>query len=107
MTAVVYIAGPYSRPDPCENTYEAIRLADELLDVCVPLVPHLSHFWHTMSPKPYETWLEIDLVLMARCDAVLRFGGASAGADAEVVAALAAGQPVFYSAADLREWLAA
>lgn len=103
---VVYIAGPYSKPDPVENMHRAIKIADGLLDVCTPLIPHLTGTWHMVSPKPYETWLELDLDLMAKCDAVYRFSGASSGADAEVEVALAAGQPVFYSEEDLRAWLA-
>lgn len=105
MKPLVYIAGPYSHPDPCENTHAAVMVADRILEFCWPVVPHLSHFWHTMSPKPYPLWLELDLAIMARCDAVLRFGGESSGADAEVAAALKAGQPVFYDEGTLRGWI--
>lgn len=103
---LVYIAGPYSKPDPCENTHGAVMLADRILDVCWPVVPHLSHFWHTMSPKPYPLWLELDLAIMVRCDAVFRFGGESSGSDAEIEVALGGGIPVVYSEAELREWVA-
>ena len=106
MRRVVFLAGPYSHPDPCVNTHEAIMLADRLLDVCVPFVPHLTHFWHTVSPKPYEEWLAIDRELLRRCDALLRFGGESSGADGEVEFALEIGLPVFFSETHLREWLA-
>jgi nucleoside 2-deoxyribosyltransferase len=102
---LVYLAGPYTLPDPVENIHNAVKLADRLLDVCVPVIPHLSGTWHMISPKPYETWLELDLAVMARCDIVFRFGGASSGADAEVVAAQAAGQPVVYTETQLREWI--
>jgi hypothetical protein len=104
---LVYIAGPYSKPDPCENTHEAIAVADRLLDCCAPLIPHLSHFWHTMSPKPYPEWLTLDLEYLRRCDAVLRFGGPSSGADGEVDFALELGIPVFFTESDLRDWLIA
>jgi molybdopterin biosynthesis enzyme len=39
--------------------------------------------------------------LLARCDAVLRIGGASAGADEMVATARAQGKPVFASAGEL------
>lgn len=105
--AVVYLAGPYSTPDPCVNTHAAIQLADRLLDICVPMVPHLTHFWHTVSPKPYERWLELDLVMLERCDVVYRFGGDSAGADGEVAHAISVGIPVVYTEEYLRSWIAA
>jgi len=106
MKPLVYIAGPYTKPDPCENTHKALLAADALLDCCAPVVPHLSHFWHTMSPKPYEFWLELDLAYLATCAALLRLPGESAGADAELVKAREWGIPVFYSEDDLRAWLA-
>lgn len=103
---LVYIAGPYSKPDPCENTHAAIEAANRITDVCAPLIPHLSHFWHTMTPKPYKFWLALDLQYLARCDALLRLPGESAGADAEIVKAHDWGIPVFYDEPTLREWLA-
>lgn len=102
---VVYLAGPYSQPDPVENMHKAIKLADSLLDVCVPYIPHLSGTWHMVSPKPYPVWLMIDLVIMRRCDVVFRFPGFSNGADGEVADALERGQPVVFSEADLRHWI--
>jgi hypothetical protein len=103
---LVYIAGPYSKPDPCQNTHDAIAVANRLLDVCAPLIPHLSHFWHTMTPKPYAFWLELDLEYLRRCDALLRFPGESSGADAEIVSAEEWGIPIFHSESDLRDWVA-
>jgi len=95
--AVVYIAGPYTRPDPVENTHRMIRIADALLDLgVVPVVPHLTMFWHFLRPRPYEQWLEYDLHVMARCDAVLRVPGLSSGADGEVREAERSGQPVIH-----------
>lgn len=103
MTAV-YVAGPYTAPDPCINTRAAILAADKLLALgFAPFVPHLSHFWHTMSPKAYETWLSLDLEWLTRSDALLRLPGASRGADIEVAIAEADGIPVFHSIGLLRE----
>lgn len=106
MKPVVYLAGPYSNPDPIENMHNAIKLADKLMDICVPLVPHLTGIWHMISPKPYEQWLALDLAHMARCDVVFRFGGQSSGADAEVAKAQANNQPVVFSEGELRDWVA-
>jgi hypothetical protein len=95
---LVYIAGPYTNPDPVLNVREAVRYADLFRAwSIIPIVPHLTHLWHMVSPKPYEEWLEYDLEVMRRCDAVYRFGGPSQGADGEVAEAVALGIPVFYS----------
>jgi Domain of unknown function (DUF4406) len=91
----VYIAGPYTRPDPCVNTHRAVAAAQQLLDAgYAPFVPHLTHFWHTMIPGPREQWLELDLAFLPCCHAVLRLPGESAGADSEVREAVQLGIPV-------------
>lgn len=95
---LVYIAGPYTKPDPVKNTHRMIQIADRLLDLgVVPVVPHLTLFWHFLRPRSYQQWLDYDLQIMARCDLVLRVPGESQGADGEVEAALAQGQPVIHS----------
>lgn len=106
---LVYFAGPYSNPDPVENTHKAIMLADAALNdgVVTPLLPHLTHTWHLVAPRPYEDWLEYDLRIMRRCDAVYRFPGASSGADAEVAEAERLGIPIFTTLPDLYEWAGA
>lgn len=82
---LIYIAGPYSKPDPVENTHRAIKAGDAVWAAggC-PVIPHLSMLWHAVSPAPYGTWLERDLGLLHRCDGLLRLPGESAGADGEV-----------------------
>ena len=98
----IYIAGPYTKPDPAQNTNRAIQIADDLLAAgYVPFVPHLCHLWELISPKPYTAWTEYDLEWLERCDAVLRFDGDSAGADAEVKRAEELGIPVFYGLGEL------
>jgi hypothetical protein len=101
---VIYLAGPYSHPDPVENTHRAIEIANGLLDICSPFIPHLTLLWHLVSPKPYPEWLAIDLDHVAVCDAVYRFPGESSGADGEVNYALSIAKPVFHSEGALREW---
>lgn len=95
---MIYIAAPYSEPDPAVNTHGVLRIADALLENgFTPVIPHLNLLWHLFSPKPYETWLEYDRELLARCDAVLRVPGFSVGAARETRFAKSLNIPVIYS----------
>ena len=93
---VVYVAGPYSQGDPAENVAAAVHFASMLMDRgwAWPLVPHLTHLWHLIAPRPYQDWIDLDLALLARCDGLVRLPGPSAGADAEVDWAVEHGVPV-------------
>jgi hypothetical protein len=102
---LVYVAGPHEKPDMCVNTHNALLAANRIYDLCTPVVPHLSHFWHTMSPKPWDVWMRFDLDYLRRCDALLRLPGASRGAEIEESAANMWGIPVFHTIPSLREWL--
>lgn len=94
----VYIAGPYTKGDVAVNVRNAILAASDLADRgFAPYVPHLTHFWHIVSPRPYEEWLRLDLEFLPICDAVLRLPGKSSGADAEVDEALRLSIPVYNS----------
>lgn len=101
-----YIAGPFTNPDPAENTHRAIQCATKLLDdgLVVPYVPHLTLFWHAITPRPYETWLAMDLVVLRRCDALLRLAGHSPGADREVAVARLRCTPIFEDVDELHAW---
>lgn len=105
---LVYIAGPYTSPDPVLNTRSAVAWAEAVEgEGCAVVVPHLSLLWHAISPAPVERWYARDLAVLARCDALLRFPGASTGADAEVEFAEGRGIPVFmFDGSDFREWSA-
>lgn len=94
-STVVYIAAPYSHPDPVENTHLVCRIADALLAAgYVPVLPHLTLLWHLVSPKPYATWITYDRELLKRCDLVLRVPGHSPGATDECLLATALNIPV-------------
>ena len=94
----VYIAAPYTLGDVAVNVRRAIQAADELVEAgFIPYVPHLTHFWHIFSPKPWNFWLELDLQFMLKCDCVLRLNGESKGADKEMEIAKKALIPVYYS----------
>ena len=103
---LVYVAGPYTAPDPVANLNATIKLATRLYDseLVVPVVPHLSLLWHLVEPRPVEYWYEYDLHLLRRCDAVLRIQGASQGADREVKEAERLELPVFYNEKSLLDW---
>jgi Domain of unknown function (DUF4406) len=102
----VYVSGPYTKGDPCENTHVAISAGNAILNRGhIPFVPHLSHFWHTMTPRPWEDWIKIDLAFLPACDVVLRLPGESKGADLEVATARELGIPVCYGFEQLFEHL--
>lgn len=108
MSILVYIAGPYTHPDPVDNTRTAMEAANRLMDsgVCVPHIPHLTLFWHLHTPRPVGRWYAYDLEILGRCDAVLRLLGASVGADNEVEYAGEHGIPVFHEVEKLFDWCA-
>jgi len=104
---VVYVIGAYSKPDPCINTNNAVKLGDVLWEKgFAPLIPHLiGHLWHTISPHPYQMWIDLHLELMKKCDAVLwdkeYTPGASPGGENEWKVAGELGIPRFSSIKDL------
>jgi hypothetical protein len=103
MKPLVYLAGPYSSPDPVENTHATIMLATELVEAgrVTPIVPHLSLAWHLVTPRPIGFWYAYDLEVLARCDYILRMPGASTGADSEVKEAERLAIPVAYDLPEL------
>lgn len=103
---LVYVAGPYTRPDPVLNTRDAVLTADQVLELgAVAVLPHLSLLHHAISPKPYEDWIRITMQMLSRCDVVLRIPGESPGADREVALARKLGLTVVTSLAGLEAWL--
>lgn len=102
----VYIAGPYTNPDPIIGTRNAVLVADEVESWgMVPIVPHLSMLWHLISPhEDIDFWYHYDMRLLKKCDALLRLPGASTGADAEVERAEFWHKPVFHNKVDLFNW---
>ena len=92
---MVYIAGPYSHPDPVENTHRAIKVAEDLIARgFLPIIPHQSMLWQLVSPHPIRFWYDYDLDILERCDILYRIPGESKGADAEVKYAKDKGIPV-------------
>jgi hypothetical protein len=108
VTPLVYVAGAYSS-DPVANTRAAIEAGMALWrrHRVAPVISHLSLLADLVCPMPVEEWYALDLVILERCDAVLRLEGASAGADAEVVRARELGLPVFGTVGEVGEWATA
>lgn len=109
-TYMIYIAGPYSGATPeeiQENVNSAIFYGEAVMDVlgCIPFVPHFFHWWDSLSPKPYNFWLQLDLNYLDRCDVVFRIPGKSSGADIEVQYAEDNFLPVVYSIEELRTYI--
>lgn len=93
---LVYIAGPYTLPDPVTNVRRAVEVAEHIEGhECAVFVPHLSMLWDLISPAPVDDWYARDLRVLDHCDALVRFAGDSFGADREVVYADQLGIPTF------------
>jgi len=57
----VYIASPYSLGDVIVNVRGSLLVADKLIELgYTPYPPLDAHFWHFLSPKPYETRVKLD-----------------------------------------------
>ena len=104
MKPLVYIAGPYTNPDPVENTHRAITeglAIRDTYDVGV-IIPHVTLAAHLVSPRDLDYWYAFDLDQLSHCDALYRLPGASSGADKEVDYAKGLGMPVFIGPGDRR-----
>lgn len=107
MIARIYVAGPYTNGDVAVNVRNAYEAASRLADLgFAPFVPHATHFWHMLFPRPYEFWLELDNQFLPCCAALLRLPGLSKGADKEAQLALRLGIPVFQDIDELVEFFA-
>ena len=110
MIPVVYIAGPFRGADSWEmeqNIRRAEALALEIWRLGAAAVcPHTNtRFFQGAAPD--TVWLDGDLAILAKCDAVLMTPdwSRSRGATAEHDFACEHGIPVFYTIADVRDGL--
>ena len=102
----VYIASAYSKGDCAVNVRQSILAADKLRELgYLPFCPLLTHFWHFVSPHPYEYWVEMDMEWLQYMDCVLRLPGLSSGADNEVTEMKKLGKPIFFSIEQLEEYV--
>lgn len=109
---VIYVAGPYRGPDAWaieSNIRRAEALALEVWRLgAVALCPHCNtRFFQGAAPD--AVWLEGDLELLRRCDAVILTPDWEDSRGARVERELAArlGLPIFDTLEPLAEWLTA
>lgn len=107
MKPLIYIAGPYTNPDPVENTRSAVEFGMGLYEAtdAPVIVPHLSLLSHAMFPRGIDYWYAFDLALVLHCDAVFRLAGASSGADKEEAFAEEHNIPIFRDRDELIRWI--
>lgn len=108
---VIYVAGPFRGPSAWDIECN-IRRA-EALSLEVWRLGHAAMCPHTntrffQNAAPDEVWLQGDLELLRRCDAVILTPDwkRSSGATAEVQYANEQNIPVFESIQELQNWLA-
>jgi uncharacterized protein DUF4406 len=107
---VVYVAGPFRGPNAWEIE-KNIRHAEEWsLEVWraggAALCPHTNtRFFQGAAPD--EVWLDGDLALLAKCDAIFMIPGweRSSGANKELDYARILGIPVFKLFVSLKMWI--
>ena len=108
---VVYVAGPFRGRDSWEMENN-IRRAEALsLEVwragAAAVCPHTNtRFFQGAAPD--DVWLDGDLAILAKCDAILMTDDweRSSGARAEEAYARRLGLPVLYTLDELSAWLA-
>lgn len=115
---LVYVASPYSKGDPAINTKFQLDVFHQLMDsgIVYPICPLASHFFHLHSPRSWQDWMDYDLELVSRCDALVRLNASasgrigsyhvqeSKGADTEVEHARRLDIPVFFSINSMLSW---
>jgi len=107
---VVYLAGPFRGKDHweiAENIRNAERLALEVWKMgAACLCPH-ANTAHFQNAAPDEVWLNGDLEMVLRCDAMLMTPDwqRSSGATTERSLAMQHRIPVLYQLHDLLQWL--
>lgn len=105
LRPVVYISGPVTKGNRNWNVYQGFEAQRELTESgYAPINPIASATYPFAWEEgfPHETWMEVDLALVARADAVLRLPGESRGADEECAFADFKGIPVYGTVDDLK-----
>lgn len=107
---LVYVAGPFRGPDSwmiaC-NVHRAAALALEVWKLGAACIcPHLNTA-QFQGAADDSVWLDGDIEILRRCDAVILTPdwSLSSGARAEVAFAYNQGIPIFTLVRDLKEWI--
>src|SRR5688572_13024698 len=96
----LYLAGPYSDPEPEVRELHTERAMATGLALLRqghhPFIPHLSHFFDAWAQShgvtiPYETYLSWDAAFLEVCDGLVWLGS-SPGADRELELAVRLGK---------------
>ena len=109
---VVYVAGPFRGPNAWaieQNIRRAEELSLEVWKMGVAAIcPHTNTRFFQGAADDH-VWLDGDLEILRRCDAVLLVPGweNSSGTRAEVAQARSQNQPVFETIGELYEWVCA
>jgi len=104
---LIYLIGPYRRPEPVANVNRAVRIGQQIrdtLDVAV-IIPHWSMLEHLICPRDDQYWLDTTMDLLRHCDAAYRLDGFSLGGDAEEEECGRLGLQVFRSMSSLACWV--
>ena len=80
---------------------ERVRVRNAGLSPASHPDPKAHGLFQTIS---HTGWLDMDKVIVGRCDAVLRLPGESSGADIETAHAADCGVPVFHDIEELIRW---
>lgn len=111
---IVYVAGPFRGPTPWDveqNIRRAEALALEVWKLgAACLCPHTNtRFFDKAPDTPDDVYLEGDVEMLRRCDAVLMTPDwqRSTGARKEMTVALVNNIPVFHTLHELDVWLKA
>lgn len=102
----IYVAGPYTLPDPEANLKRALIISSKLIDIgAAPFCPHLFHYYDAIKKRSYDSWLELCFKWVSQCDLFYRIEGKSLGSDREESLAFDLGKPIFKSIDEVRKWL--
>ncbi len=107
---LVYVAGPY-RADTEHGVHRNIQRAEAVAYQvwklgCACICPHKNTAYFG-GELPDRTWLDGDIEMILRCDAVVLVKGweQSSGTRAEIESCRAAGIPVFKTLDELWVWV--
>lgn len=116
---LVYVAGPITKGGVCLNIGRACATGIALIKAGIgAYVPHLTCYMGYGSEDvdsvpvaelcpgdiPIETWYELSLIHVRRCDALIRLPGESRGADLGEAEMRKLGRPVFHTLDEVVAW---
>jgi len=114
----IYLATPFTKGDQLLNIRSSLLMAERLrrinntLHIIAPLAMAFSHL---VFPNETEHWLEYDLEMLRRCEALFVADAKhfsyrqrwqdSVGVCGEIAEATSLGIPIFYEINDLKIWI--